>query len=355
MQTRRDFLRQATCSTAFALLSRSFAAKPADPTAYPPSFFLIGDTHYCADDESMTSMQTTSADYNHRLIDWLNKLPGTEFPAEIGSGAVPTPDGVIHAGDMIDNGDKGPAKIKMMETEWSAFTADWGLNGNDGRLRWCVREVYGNHDAPHGDTLVIDEMKKRNTRRGGVTNVANNGLHYSWDWGNVHFVALGIIVGATPEVRRQRRYAALDSLAFLQQDLAESVGTSGRPVMLVHHIDVARYSEPIPDDKVLRSEWDYADVHAYHATLKPYRIAGIMCGHTHTRNLFRWNGTKNTRAEQGIAFLNTDNAAHFGGPAQAFLHVQVAEKELRIREFATKDGWQTAAWTPQRWTFPIQS
>lgn len=37
----------------------------------------------------------------------------------------------------------------------------------------------------------------------------------------------------------------------------------------------------------------------------------------------------------------------------AFLHVEVTPAELRAREFFTKDGWKTGAWTPQMWKFPL--
>lgn len=298
-------------------------------------------------------MKPISAEYNARLVDWLNKLPGTDFSAEAGGGAVPVPHGVIHTGDLVDNGDKGGVRLKMAEPEMAAFVADWGLNGGDAKLRWAVREVHGNHDGPRGDTVVVDEIKARNQRRRGLTNVSANGLHYSWDWAGIHFVALGIVVGDAPEVSRKRRYPPLGSLPFLVQDLAEHVGKSGRPVVLVHHVDVARYSQPVPDEKVVHNEWDYGDVHAYYAALKPYRVAAAVCGHTHARNIFRWDGTKDMRVSQGIPFLNTDNSAHFSGPAQAFLHVEITRKELRVREFATKDGWQTGAWTPQIWKFDL--
>ena len=87
-------------------------------------------------------------------------------------------------------------------------------NGGDARLRWPVREVHGNHDGPRGDTVVTDTIKARNKRRAGLTNVAESGLHYSWDWAGVHFVALGIVVGDAPEVTRKRRYAPRGSLPF---------------------------------------------------------------------------------------------------------------------------------------------
>lgn len=351
MNTRRRFIQQlALGSAASALPSHLLAADAPEDRA---SFFVVGDTHYCAQAENFSQMDPTSARYNAGLVRWLNELPGTAFSSQVGGGTVAQPHGVIHCGDLIDNGDKGPARNKMVETEAAAFVGDWGLNGSDGRLRWAVREVHGNHDAPHGDTPMIDLIKQRNQRRAGLKSVSPNGLHYSWDWAGVHFIALGIVVGQVREVTRKRRYAPLDSLDFLKRDLEDHVGDSGRPVVIVHHVDVARYSAAVPDDKVINHEWDYADVAAYHATLKPYRIAGLLCGHTHVRNIFKWNGTSDTKAAQGHPFLNTDNAAHFNSESQALLHVEVTNQNLVVREFATKDGWQTGAWTPQVWRFDV--
>ena len=34
-----------------------------------------------------------------------------------------------------------------------------------------------------------------------VQNISESGLHYSWDWGHVHFVNLGIVVGEVVQVR----------------------------------------------------------------------------------------------------------------------------------------------------------
>ncbi len=155
---------------------------------------------------------------------------------------MPQPQGVIHVGDIVDNGDKGPTKYHLAETEAAAFSAQWGINGSEGRLKWPVREVHGNHDSPHGDGPIISLIRERNSQRKGVSNLAKNKLHYSWDWGNVHFVALGIVVGDAPQVTRKRRYAPLGSLPFLEEDLRTQVGNSGRPVVLVNHVDVHRYS-----------------------------------------------------------------------------------------------------------------
>ena len=353
MSLRRRFIRQLSLSTAaLGMAPRAFGALAAKDTA---SFFLVGDTHYHADEKDFSKMDAVSADYNERLVGWLNKLPGTEFTTETGGGPVSAPHGVIHVGDLIDSGDKTGPKAKMIGTEVKAWTADWGLNGRDGKLHWPVREMHGNHDGPHGDTPMVKEIIARNKRRSGIASVSPSGLHYSWDWAGVHFVALGIVVGDAPEVKRKRRYAPLGSLPFLKQDLEKNVGTSGRPVVLLHHVDVHRYSVTVPDDKVANSEWDYGDAQAFYKVVQPYRIAAGFCGHTHGRKIVRWNGTKDEKAADGFPFLNTDNAGHFSSPAQAFFHIEITPSELRAREFFTKDGWKTGAWTPQMWKFPIRA
>jgi predicted phosphodiesterase len=354
--TRRSFLGQAPFAAGFASIAdRCLGA--ADATGSGGSggtstCFVVGDTHYRADETDDTSLDPVSADYNGRLVDWLNRLPGSPFPETLGGGVVPVPDGVIHAGDIVDNGDKGEAvERRKVPVEWSSFEKDWGLNGTEGRLRWPVREVHGNHDSPRGEGIVIEGIRGRNALRKGITARSDSGLHYSWDWAGVHFVALGIVAGDAPEVTRPRRYAPLGSLPFLREDLAKHVGDSGRPVVLVHHVDAARYSVAVDDEKARHQEWDHGDVRAYYESLAPYRVAAAICGHTHVRNLFRWNGTQDTRGPSGIPFLNTDNAAHFHGPAQAFLHLEISASEVRVREFATRDGWTTGAWTPQVWRF----
>jgi len=298
-------------------------------------------------------MDAVSAEYNGRLVEWLNRLPGTAVPEVLGGGVVPRPHGVIHAGDLVDNGDKGPSKHPMAAREMQAFVADWGLNGGEGKLRWPVREVHGNHDSPRGDGPVIAVIKERNQRRAGLSGISKNGLHYSWDWAGVHFVALGLIVGEVPGVARQRRYGALGSLEFLREDLEVKVGGSGRSVVLVHHVDLHRYSEEVPEAVVLRNEWDYADVRGFHEAIKPYRVVATLCGHTHVRRIARWNGSRSTEAVDGIPFLNTDNAGHFGSETQAFLHVEINGAQMCVREFATKDGWETGGWTAQQWSFAV--
>ncbi len=344
---RRRFLGSSLLASSSLAFARDFELKVPDPSA---AWFLIGDTHYLANIENPEKMDEASQATNQNLIDQLNRLPGSLIPENAGGGSVAQTSGVIHAGDLIDSGDKdSPNHRKMQRTEWSNYAADYGLTGQDGRLKLPLYEVYGNHDSPSGDGHAVKQIVERNKKRPGLVNVSDNGLHYSWDWGGVHFVNLGIVVGEVAEVVRKRRYHPRDSLKFLQVDLLDRVGNSGRPVVLTHHIDVARYStDPLPTGPATSAEWDPADVHAYYLAIRDFNVIAIQYGHTHARNIYRWDGTAK-RGEIGIPTFNVDNSAHFASKAQAIFYFQFGEGELVVREIATGDRWETINWTPQVW------
>lgn len=234
------------------------------------AFFLVSDTHFLADKTDPAKLEESSAEHTGRLIDTLNKLAGSEIPARSGAGVVRKPSLVLHGGDVIDTGDKsGKVQEVMQRTEMAAFEKTMGLSGRDGDLDFPIYEVHGNHDGPGGKGHAIDRIIERNKTRPGVTHVSSNGLHYSWDVGDVHFVNLGIVVGSVPGIARRRRYAPMESLDFLVKDLKEKVGASGRPVIITHHIDIARYTVPVPDDAPFSDkEWDPADVGGFHAALE---------------------------------------------------------------------------------------
>ena len=339
---RRRFLTGSAAALAGAYLAPGARAATAPLT----SFFVLGDTHFLADKNEPEKMTANSAAYTSRLVDTLNKLPGTEFSGEAGGGTVPAPNGVLHVGDVIDTGDKtGPVPLAMQRTEWAAYVAQFGLTGTEGRLRYPVIEIAGNHDAPQGTGHAIEQMAARQRVRKNLKAISKNGVHSSWEWGGVHFVTLGLIVGTDSSVDRKRRYAALDSLAFLKEDLANT--PKDRPLVIMHHVDMARYTVAKPDVDYTKWEWDPADVAAFHSTIKERRAA-IFYGHTHRREIFRWDGNS-TKADNGVAVFNSNKAAHFSGPVQAFFHVEVRGDGLLVRERETGDGWLTSSWTPQVW------
>jgi hypothetical protein len=66
------------------LLQRVAAA----PEEKSVSFFVVGDTHYCAQEDHPELMQEISLKTNQGLLRWLNEIPGKTFPAELGGAEV---------------------------------------------------------------------------------------------------------------------------------------------------------------------------------------------------------------------------------------------------------------------------
>lgn len=328
------------------------------------AFFVVGDTHFLADAVNPSRLDEASEAVTRGLIGQLNALVGREIPDHAGGGVVQKPFGVIHAGDVIDTGDKtGKLPSEMQRTEIAAFERVMGLTGRDGGLDFPVYEVHGNHDSPSGMGHAIDRVIERTKTRPRVSHVSANGLHYSWDVGSVHFVNLGIVVGSVQGIARRRRYAPRESLEFLVKDLAETVGDSGRPVIITHHVDIARYTIPVPTEAPFSDkEWDPADVGGFHAALHRYSVAAIFYGHTHSRNVWQWNGISVRPAGEESAdgaspaegrrsfdVFNVDNSSHFGGRQQAFFYVECSPGGMTVREYITADAWKTGAWAPLVW------
>ncbi len=121
------------------------------------------------------------------------------------------------------------------------------LTGKDGGLNYPVYEGAGNHDGGISTSTRGGDVRRRiierNPKRPSVTNISGNGLHYSWDWDDVHFVMLNEYAGlengerypGNPAyLRKMQSYGnpAEESLRFLRKDLKEKVGESDRPVLI---------------------------------------------------------------------------------------------------------------------------
>lgn len=366
--SRRGFITRAgaVLATAGSLRPTAGVAARRVPQAGdgPLAFIVVSDTHYLADKDCPSRLDEGSAACTSRLIERINGLAGTEIPERSGGGVVRKPSLVIHAGDVIDTGDKtGQVQAEMQVTEMAAFERTMGLTGSDGDLDFPVYEVHGNHDGPAGTGHAIDRIIERTKKRPGVSHVSPNGRHYSWEVGDVHFVNVGIVVGSVPGIARRRRYAPLDSLDFLVDDLRRNVGGSGRPVIVTHHIDIARYTVPVPADApYANQEWDPADVGGFHAALEGYNVAAVFHGHTHGRAVWRWDGQSVTPGGERLTdedletgdrrvydVFNCDNSSAPPGGQQAFWYVELSPDGLTVREYATKDAWQTGFWSPLVW------
>ena len=191
------------------------------------AFLVCGDPQYHAE---KTANPKSLDPYSEEGMDCFIRLAGTfgggEIPKSLGGGKVPNEFlGMIVTGDLIDSADKNGGNYPAMQKfEWRRFKMDFGLTGKEGRLPYPVYELHGNHDGPQGDTFIIEDIIARNKNRPNVGMVSANGLHYSWDWGPMHLVNLGMFAGSGDKRREGHHYAPRSSLEFLKKDLTARVG-----------------------------------------------------------------------------------------------------------------------------------
>ncbi|HAO99468.1 MAG TPA: hypothetical protein DCQ83_05435 [Fibrobacteres bacterium] len=244
------------------------------------TFFSVSDPHYGQTGAPSSGTGITQKDTSRaRMPGILNALPGTTYPTAAGGGTIAEPRAVLVVGDLIE----------MIDSAlWARYTADYGVTG-DKKLRFPTLEALGNHDfyttGTIKDTLyLVDRMRQRNAlRKLGLTAMDSTEYHYSWDWDGVHFINLNLYAGSTE--LGYSGYRPMNALAFLQKDLAENVGNSGRPVFIMEHY-------PVNDNtyfpQALRTPF-------YNAILN-YNVIGILHGHSHAQAIYTWNnnnmGTK---------------------------------------------------------------
>ena len=241
------------------------------------TFISTSDSHYRQPDHKL-------GHHNHLTrasVEEMNRIETLEWPAGLGGGKIARPIGVIMPGDLIDDGDHALKGRNLTAEQFRLFEADFGLDGTDGLLDYPVFEGFGNHDGPpegaeKNGFSVQREIKRRNRIRlekGLISNVSENGLHYSWDWDDVHFLQLNIY--PADRQREGVRYSPVwhapqGALTFLKQDLATTVGGSGRPVVLAAHCGFDT------------NWWTAADWEELHQAIQPYRVILYLFGHTGT-------------------------------------------------------------------------
>ncbi len=239
------------------------------------TFLSVSDTHYDAYENEDRNLRV------RETVVQMNGIADVRWPGELGGGPISPPRGVVVLGDIIDDGDRMLDGKVQGPRQWGFFLADFGLDGTDGLLKYPVFEGWGNHDGPpvgrerFGFSLQA-ELKKRNALRKGrclIANLSENGLHYSWDWDDVHFVQLNIY----PADRQHDKvkYSASwhdpqGSLSFLKEDVARNVGASGRPVVLMSHCGFDT------------DWWHTDDWRAVYEAMKPYNVILYLYGHTGT-------------------------------------------------------------------------
>jgi len=263
-------------------------------------------------------------------VSWPEQLVGYHvgYPT-VGGGLIQRPRGVLVLGDAIDDGDRIFQGKHQTPRQWLLFQADFGLDGTDGLLNYPVYETWGNHDGPpvgkeqHGFTFQA-QLKQRNLLRqqigyhvgyptveGWLTNLSTNGLHYSWDWDDVHFVQLGIYPADRqhPEVKYSAEWHdPQGALAFLKHDLAEHMGASARPVVLMSHCGFDT------------DWWHSDDWKAAYEAMKPYNVILYLYGHSGT-GLRQWMPPGEDKL---LSCVNT------GQTENGFFVVRITDNKVRL-------------------------
>ena len=280
------------------------------------TFLVTSDSHFAS------FRNTDRNDRNKATIDRMNGLPGTLWPDKLGGGAIARPRGVLVLGDLIDDGDRRDETA----VQWRHFESQFGLDGTDGLLRYPVFEGWGNHDGPpigkeKFGFSVQAKLRERNAlrkRAGRVSSVSANGLHYSWDWGGVHFVQTNLYPADRqhPKVRYSLPWHdPQGALTFLREDLAASVGTSGRPVVVASHCGVDT------------DWWHPEDWAEFHKAVGPYNVIAYFYGHSGT-------GLRKFRPAEGDKPIDCVNT---GQTEKGFFACQVTPSRLRLAYHAKKD------------------
>jgi cytolysin (calcineurin-like family phosphatase) len=281
------------------------------------TFIVTSDSHY------VSAKNLERIDRNKVTIERMNAITSVNWPEKLGGGVIDKPRGVLALGDLIDDGDmRDQTKI-----QWRHFVDQFGLNGTDGVLKYPVFEGWGNHDGPpvgkekHGFSVQqrIIERNKLRKDAGRISNLADNGLHYSWDWGNVHFVQTNLY--PADKQHDKIRYSMIwhdpqAALTFLRKDLEANVGRSGRPVIVMSHCGYD-------------TDWWHADDWAeFYKTIKPYNVIAYFFGHTGT-GLKKWKPMDEQTPIEGI---NT------GQTEKGFFVVEVSPERMRLGYQIKKDA-----------------
>ncbi|MEZ6058253.1 MAG: metallophosphoesterase [Planctomycetaceae bacterium] len=273
------------------------------------TFFATSDSHY----EAVQHVERN--DRNRVTIERMNVMPGRPWPDKLGGGEIGNPRGILALGDLIDDGDKA----LETEVEWRHFETHFGLDGTDGLLKFPVYEGWGNHDGPPEKFVkqrlsVQAEIKRRNAERLEkqlISHLSENQLHYSWDWNGIHFVQTNLYPADKQNAKVRYSLPWHDpqgALEFVVKDLAQNVGQSGRPVIIMAHCG-------------FDTDWWVAeDWRAFYDAVKPYNVVAYFHGHSGT-GVKKW---KPEGEERALDVINT------GQTEKGFFVVEITKKRMRL-------------------------
>ena len=201
------------------------------------TFFIIADTHLGYPGTTKT---------NCELIDTLNAMPGKTMPLAFdgsatkknpGESKIATPNGVLIAGDLTENGHM---------KEWIAFEKLYGLTGKEGRIKFPVFECTGNHDR----TWYRNSVPKRVARR-------HKGCCYKVSWGDLQVISCDLCPGKK-------------NIKWLEKQL-EKIGPNLPIIIFFHYNMVGPFSD----------YWSKKEKRDFLKLCRYFKVIAVFHGHLH--------------------------------------------------------------------------
>jgi acid phosphatase type 7 len=204
----------------------SFKTPPAAGDPAPYRFFLYGDTR-------------TRHDVHRRVMNEVLKQPSPDF--------------ILQSGDMVADG-----------TDSSLWPIFFGIE-HDLLRQTVFNPSLGNHE--------------RNTDyfRNFFQHDAS---HYSFDWGNGHFIIINSDIANVSASKRERDAFWAEQTRWLEEDLASHQGAEYRFV-IAHHP---------PFTAVQRREGDNPHMTALVPMFEEYHVSAALFGHDHNYQHYLKNG-----------------------------------------------------------------
>lgn len=229
------------------------------------TFFVASDTHFGFSPEVEAK--------NEDVIRQMNEMAGKPWPEALG-GTIGAACGILVTGDLTEDG---------KPDEWAKFVAAFGLKGNEGRARFPVYEMIGNHDKNTGN-FVRDRVAERH----GGSGVA---ARYAIEWGPVRLLTFGDAPND-------------EDLAWLDAEAAR--GDARKPLLLFFHYPL--------EGRWATGQWFGDGPHRdrLRERLEGKNVAGIFHGHDHAAGNYAWRGIDVYRTGSPKHSWNTIDVAEVG-------------------------------------------
>jgi hypothetical protein len=195
--------------------------------------------------------------------------------------------GVIVAGDLTQD-----AYYQLTDWYFQSLGGPAGRFDSVGGYGRLFYDGLGNHDyAYHSNGCELigqcpqkiwDDVRERQRSTNYTYRAGGEAVHYSWDWHDVHFVQLNLAPTDTPTLDPGSPGKSFDThgaLTFLKNDLAWNVGSSGRPVVTIHHYGLDCFSVDCAGGA--NGWWSAQQTQDYWAAIAGYNVVALVTGHSH--------------------------------------------------------------------------